>query len=80
MNEASAKRAELLRAAIAKLTGKNRLSVVGYIGSKRGYLNVSKEEAKRRYKEAEGDDVKDKDIKEIDFNDEIWVYDAGALD
>jgi hypothetical protein len=60
---------------------KNKLIIIGYIGLKRAYLNISKEEAVKRYISQTGyDEEYDKDllddIREIEFNDEFGVYDA----
>jgi hypothetical protein len=60
---------------------KNKLITIGYIGLKRAYLNISKEEAIKRYTsqsdyvEAYESDLLD-DIYEIEFDDEFGVYDA----
>lgn len=68
---------------------KNKLIVIGWMGSKRCYLNVSVEEAKRRFIEAEGEPYLDNmtdewftkfdKISEFEFDDEFGAYDAWSL-
>lgn len=61
---------------------KNRLVLVGMMGDRRAYLNVSRDEALRRWKAAYPHDYIDNpesDIKEFEFDDEFWVYTADAL-
>lgn len=61
---------------------KNKLIIIGHLGLKTAYLNISKEEAIQRYIETEKsfpDDeiiVTENMIQEIEFNDEFSVYDA----
>lgn len=56
---------------------KHTLVVVGYIGCKRAYLDVSREEAVRRYRESEHEDEVDlRRVKEIEFTDEFRAYDV----
>ena len=53
----------------------NHLILIGWTGSKSCYLNVTREEALRRYMEANPED-EDPTIKELDFTDEFTAYDA----
>jgi hypothetical protein len=55
---------------------KNRLVVIGYSGSKRAYLNVSRSEAIRRYLASEEFPPSDDMIQEFEFVDEFWVHSA----
>jgi prefoldin subunit 5 len=61
---------------------KNKLIVIGWLGMKRCYLNISREEAIERYKkdeeilEEEWVEIEE-DIKEFQFEDEFYAYDAG---
>lgn len=60
----------------------NRLVVIGFLGGKCCYLNVSKAEAIRRYEKSEeyivgGGGV---NVEEFEFDDEFWAYDAAPLD
>lgn len=58
----------------------NRLVVIGWMGVKRAYLNVPKEEAIARYKRSDGIEESDElecDVFEFEFEDEFSVYDAG---
>lgn len=55
---------------------KNKIVSIGYLGFKRCYLNVSKEEAIRRYIEAEGE--LQGDVEEFEFVDEFYSYDGGS--
>ena len=50
----------------------NKLISIGYIGLKRCYLNISLEEAKRRYQEEE--EEMPHDISEFEFEDEFCAY------
>ncbi len=52
----------------------NKLISIGYIGLKRCYLNISLEEAKRRYQEDE-EEIPD-NIYEFEFEDEFCAYDV----
>ena len=54
---------------------KNHLVVIGWMGAKKAYLNVSREEALRRYVETEGE-IDGEHIAEFDFDDQFCVYDA----
>lgn len=58
----------------------NRLVVIGFTGVKRAYLNLSKDEAMRRYASAESVEIQDLEksefTKEFAFEDEFGVYDA----
>ena len=56
----------------------NTLIVIGWLGVRRAYLNVSREEAIRRYMEAEGeeDPPPPERITEFSFEDEFGCYDA----
>lgn len=66
---------------------KNKLISIGWLGIKRCYLNVSREEAIKRYvEEAENSILDDIDehylvrndlIEEFDFDDEFSAYDVG---
>ena len=60
----------------------NTLIVIGWLGCKKCYLNVSREEAIRRYKidDRTGEDewtAIEGDIIEFQFEDEFSAYDAG---
>jgi thymidylate kinase len=63
---------------------KNSLVVIGYLGDKTAYLNLSKEEAIQRFMQ---DNLSDEDcnkeyvekhynVEEFYFDDEFFVYDA----
>ena len=54
----------------------NHLIVIGYIGTKRCYLNMSLEEARARYVKTEGEEPEPRLIDEFDFEDEFGAYDA----
>ena len=54
---------------------KNNLIVIGYLGVRQAYLNVTVEEAKRRYAEINPEHL-DPYFKIIEFDDEFCVYDA----
>lgn len=65
---------------------KNKLTVIGYLGDKNAYLNLSKEEAIQRFMQ---DNLRDEDcnkeyvekygnVEEFYFDDEFCVYDAWA--
>lgn len=59
---------------------KNRLAIIGLLGGRRAYLNVSAEEAFRRYKVDHdycGFTVADVEI--IEFVDEFEVYEAYSI-
>lgn len=63
---------------------KNRMISIGWLGVKTVYLNVSREEAIRRYKEADPDSLIEEEylkrndlIEEIEFDDEFTAYDVG---
>lgn len=65
---------------------KNKLTVIGYLGDKSAYLNLSKEEAIRRFLDSnlnfqdcvEEDVEKYYNVEEFYFDDEFCVYDAWA--
>jgi len=54
---------------------------IGYLGSKRVYINIPREEAIRRWEASEGESV-DKWLNNIDVyefeGDEFWAYDVGG--
>jgi len=58
----------------------NTLIVIGCLGIRKCYLNISKEEAIERYKKSEEIDELDseteEDIKEFQFEDEFNAYDV----
>ncbi len=63
---------------------KNRLTTIGYMGVKRAYLNVSREEAQRRFIESEEGTNSfstpadlDNRTTEFEFDDEFSTYEAG---
>lgn len=53
----------------------NKIIVIGYLGIKRCYLNITKEEALKRYIDENGHDFEVEDIEEFEFKDEFSVYD-----
>lgn len=60
---------------------KNKLIVIGYLGIKKAYLNISREDAIKRYTDQEGLDMEYEsrlidEVQEFEFNDEFGVYDA----
>jgi hypothetical protein len=56
---------------------KHTLHVIGWIGVNRCYLDISIEEAKQRYMNAEGSsDMDDISVDTITFDDEFSAYDA----
>jgi hypothetical protein len=61
---------------------KNKLIVIGCVGSKYCYLNITKEEAIKRYKVSENDYDEDylnekiNELEEFEFDDEFKAYDA----
>ncbi|MEQ1950961.1 hypothetical protein [Mesorhizobium sp. CN2-181] len=62
---------------------KNKLIVIGWLGVKQCYLNVSREEAIRRYVEKKDSSSVDETylkqfdlIEEFEFGDEFSAYDA----
>jgi hypothetical protein len=66
---------------------KNKLISIGWLGVKRCYLNVPREEAIRRYARDEYDGnpgitdeslTKDRLIEEFEFDDEFHAYDVGG--
>jgi hypothetical protein len=66
---------------------KNKLISIGWLGIKRCYLNVSREEAIRRFVRDECDGnpeitdetlTKDRLIEEFEFDDEFYAYDVGG--
>ena len=56
----------------------NKLIVIGWIGVKRCYLNISREEAIRRYEAAEGcSGIESTElIDEFEFEDEFGAYEV----
>lgn len=59
----------------------NKLVVIGWLGCKKAYLNITRDDAIRRWAQANpganyGDDSGDVDISEFEFEDEFSVYDA----
>jgi hypothetical protein len=58
----------------------NRLVVIGWLGTQRCYLNISREEALRRYHAAEGTALTalsdEPPISEFEFDDEFAAYAA----
>ena len=55
----------------------NQLVAIGHLGQNRVYLNVSPEEAKRRYEETYKDVNWDyEEVRLIDFDEEFEVYDV----
>lgn len=55
----------------------NKLHIIGVTGNAKAYLNVTKEEAIKRYAESEDttvEEAEDRYIKQIDFTDEFGVY------
>lgn len=57
---------------------KNTLIVIGWLGIKRAYLNISEEEAKKRFIAKEGKIEDGMRIEIIHFNDEFAAYDLWA--
>lgn len=63
---------------------KNTLVTIGYLGNKRAYLNLSKEEALATYCAAEyegtptPEDLSSLTITEFEFENEFCVYEAWA--
>lgn len=59
----------------------NRLVIIGCLSVRRAYLNVSREEALRRFLESENRGVLDdtEEISEFEFEDEFGVYDAWSV-
>lgn len=56
---------------------KNTLTVIGWMGTKRAYLNLSREEAIARWVASEGEaEPADGLIDIFEFDDEFAVYDA----
>lgn len=61
----------------------NKITCIGYLGIKRCYLNVSREDAVKRYLEALGEECLDggeKVITEFEFTDEFGTYDVYSVD
>lgn len=56
----------------------NKLIVIGWMGIKRAYLNISREDAIGLYKRSGGGEVTEDMVKEFEFNVEFGVYDAYA--
>lgn len=64
---------------------KHTLIAIGWLGTKRVYLDVPLEEAKRRFIEAETNSydtepyvLDEKLIDIIEIEDEFWAYDVGS--
>jgi len=57
----------------------HKLTVIGWLGVKRAYLDVSREEAIKRYEVNEGHTPDDTMIKQFVFSDEFGVYDAYSV-
>lgn len=60
---------------------KNKLIIIGWVGIRHAYLNISREEAEKRYLESNPGDRKALTeeasfINEFEFDDEFCVYDA----
>ena len=60
---------------------KNKLIIIGYVGMKKAYLNISKEDAIKRYTDQESFNMEYEgylldEVQEIEFDDEFEVYDA----
>lgn len=63
----------------------NRIIAIGWLGSMQCYLNVSREEALRRYLvdnpiEVEYTKTQKDFIREFEFEDEFWAYSVGPKD
>jgi len=60
---------------------KNKIILIGWLGAKTAYLNMSREEALAKYiKDNPNDEPEDNDlIDEFQFDDEFWVYDAWSI-
>ena len=59
----------------------NTLIVIGWLGARKAYLNLSEEEALKRYCAAEGcteAEAKEAGFFKFEFEDEFNVYDAYA--
>ena len=56
---------------------KHTLVLIGWLGTKRAYLDIPREEAIRRYKESDGD-IDEEHIEEFTFTDEFGTYAAWA--
>lgn len=58
---------------------KNKLVIIGWMGDNTCYLNVSKEEAVRRWKAVNPEsyeiNVDSDDVRELEFEDEFGAYD-----
>jgi hypothetical protein len=58
---------------------KNKLITIGFIGFKKCYLNVTKEEAINRYlSDPNNLGIEDNEVKEFEFDDEFEAYDCWA--
>ena len=55
---------------------KHHLILIGYISIKKAYLDISRDEAVRRFIASEDEEPEESNIKEFDFEDEFNVYDA----
>lgn len=65
---------------VARLAPKqpNTLFVIGWMGVKRCYLNISREEAIARYTQEDGAPPPDDQVTEFTFTDTFGTYDAYA--
>ena len=72
-----------LIAPVAPYREKNNLVVIGWLGCRTAYINVSREEAIARFRKSEGMDddqvLEDRLIDEFIFDDELWAYDVSSL-
>lgn len=57
----------------------NKLISIGWLGDQRVYLNVTREEAMRRYEESEDEPAEETTILEFEFEDEFLAYDVSPL-
>ena len=59
----------------------NKIICVGYLGIKRCYLNVNKEDAVKRYLELLGEEMvgSEEQITEFEFTDEFGAYDVYSV-
>jgi hypothetical protein len=56
---------------------KHRLVSIGWLGSKTVYLDLTREEAIKRFQEDVGEDVTDMPIKEVEFDRYFYAYEVG---
>ena len=61
--------------------GKNKIISIGFLGGQKCYLNISREDAVKRYAESEGSTIDEVlsgyTVKEFEFEDEFSAYDVG---